>query len=1853
MDNETIDLTDPLQELFIETNFSKRLNSFSRKSTEDVKRGLDIKPNVAMSQSYSNPVVVNFKIQKDKNQFLSEGMLNDDGKLRISVTQEENNLLKVTDIIELSDDDDQACESDVVLEKPSVEIIDVSDDESSAKNNSCKDSYKLNVMNQESDENEILIQNFTEFDYHNGLPINSTYLQPLNDLHETTNLAKQPIKEEFYYNEPITEEIPKDTIENKSTENSNIENIKFEKIDSNKYIQQTNCESTKEDNESKLIERDRKQEEKINTTSLNETDDKRVAVISEEDNFSSQEDNPEISFQNFEEIRKNLKLQLTSLRMGKKGNFLKGLQIPIKDEKLEEKCQNKDLKHLIEGNKNFTITSPISKEFVPPKNFQTTLSIPDKESESKIPVNGDNPTEESNNDDDEIPNVFNEIRKIINKPKIPPRISSDLKPFNFSRSSIHKCDNQSRQLPSTSFQDNNKKSKGIKSDIYQDSTSNSISSPFVSDSLDEFLTDAKLNVSYTIPKSGAEEGLTRNYALDPVVSVNKKIKKEESVKPKEKLYKPKTLAEKRKLLEHSHRIEQKRLEKLKRETKQIRSYVLFKNKQVFVHTNSKAKCIASIESSLTLKTAPQPTVNKPSLLKELQKKTFCLTYKPGPLCKKHLLQSDYSQWKSELKPLPKVEVQVMPQIGQPIHEKLIPYVNQWNWMVSDKQIDFALSALVSGTDLQKKVFTFDLHYEKNQESILTRKKIENTKVEPKILIDDANNFTDSAIKSDVAQIIDNLINYVETQEIAESVIKEDESFNENLLDNVTLPEKMCGNRKRFSGKLSRTSRELKKLNCKMITVDIKSNETEEVCSKPYCKLGCICNSLQCNTLIGLHCRKLKCIFKCLCSNNKSIVNISSSLDTPYLSSDAVSRIEDQAKKNLAKEEKEFTQTVIYANDSAIVVGAANKQRRAAKAPKKYVDFYDDEFLEEESEVTKKTLSVKPCFIRLQNHDFSDIIPYCMNHNLYNCYCKGFSITSISSTSSNPIVIKKSVRTSESTASEGKVIKKPSIEESSEDPAKRRRKRNSALKSDYILYDETDLFPKRKRKEHTDTVVQPSLNFQSNESPVKQSKINRSFNKAINKSFIDISDCVQNEINTTDLKEDSRKTHHRKQQLQVRQEFQLKDKTDPKETQIQSVFPGEIVLNDVEWLRKKCNIPKEFEGCYARILPWTALLKGFISKSIKIYCILDKPLRLVLTTGKVLGGTKVINIETDGYKILKMSLNGTSFKDQSESVKSIVRWLITGNLARKFNLINLSFLLVETHLGEFEVRGLCTQKSPQIEGDENLFETYVSKEEDYIEIKHKDVSNKICSLFVLKKQYPLRELVESGSYDDMQDNLYMWAALPEISKVAKWRVLFMKNDFVYLKFKNIEYSIKYNDLTKLTEMAKTEHCTLQIRNLQISQNHEHADFGIYISPKYSDRIFIGPYLKNYEGQDIDTLKLISQMLVSSEMYSKMKGGSEFHCGYWLYERLYSHTPRVFLKETVDLTKDELMLEGTLKEEPNIQIKNNGVEHLVHRTGFTVLVKNAKPRAPRDFNRYIITNIPHFGYLGAYQPPNSSVLEVSWPFEKKLLEFENAEHARDFLQERFSLLLQPVPVTFKIQVIVLVQLDLEEHKPINSDYLNGQCICGYFGTYNFKTITDEFCREKLNMSKEAITALFAKRAQDYIKTKISELALISGVQSNDTKGYNVDNILFKAREEIKLQEQLRVQHVADIQRYEEEVVENMKKIFKMIKKLPSKYRNIESRILNETLQIRPKRLAVNEVIEIPDDEVENNVQTVNTPQLQTYSKKTRNRKATMVQVQQKKLKKRIKIDQLTNEAAVKDTEAVLTNCEQIEVILDDSN
>ncbi|VEN33594.1 unnamed protein product, partial [Callosobruchus maculatus] len=257
----------------------------------------------------------------------------------------------------------------------------------------------------------------------------------------------------------------------------------------------------------------------------------------------------------------------------------------------------------------------------------------------------------------------------------------------------------------------------------------------------------------------------------------------------------------------------------------------------------------------------------------------------------------------------------------------------------------------------------------------------------------------SDVRTVISKVVDDLISYVEIKELAPSLIKDDDyDFTEELpvqINKVPSVDEHLSVMKRSQKKRSRVDAELIRLSCKIVNVEVEKEDDEEKkqCTKPFCQLGCVCKSLRCENTLIFHCQNEKCMFSCNCPKERQPTyehRVTLPAGTNVLSSDTVTKIEDEAKKHLARMEREFTQTIIQTNNRTIVVGASgrSKTRRAAQLPKKYTDYVEN--IDEDDVTDKQVDFTKRCVVSLTRLNLDAVIPFCMQHNNYDCFCRGLS-----------------------------------------------------------------------------------------------------------------------------------------------------------------------------------------------------------------------------------------------------------------------------------------------------------------------------------------------------------------------------------------------------------------------------------------------------------------------------------------------------------------------------------------------------------------------------------------------------------------------------------------------------------------------------------------------------------------------------------------------------------------------------------------------------------------------------------------------------------------------------------------------
>ncbi|KAJ8972043.1 hypothetical protein NQ317_013187 [Molorchus minor] len=984
--------------------------------------------------------------------------------------------------------------------------------------------------------------------------------------------------------------------------------------------------------------------------------------------------------------------------------------------------------------------------------------------------------------------------------------------------------------------------------------------------------------------------------------------------------------------------------------------------------------------------------------------------------------------------------------------------------------------------------------------------------------------------------------------------------------------------------------------------------------------------------------------------------------TDILSTDTVTRIEDEAKKNLAKEEREFTQTVIHTNDKTIVVGLGGryKTRRATKTPKKYSEYMESlNITEEKTKETdvNRTYFAQKCIVSLERLNLLDVIPLCLAHNMYDCECGGKSpfIVSAKPTTVTPsqqteskvdILDKKMVAVKKNTK---RKVEEPQIfnEQDNSINVSGQNKVNEAisparpirnikkpkLKDDFTYSDEVSfynsdcarvrgcpsiyLLNRRNVKRNKESLLKDDFLNNLTEADMLRYQLRESDDKQMyevdlfkNQLIIEmkrekLSEFLNSCNNTSSYNESL--TRKRKQTLEIRKDDINTKPTFNQDMAIQrrkkiaistrkiieSVFDGEIIIDNRNMDLLKKMGPRTVSDGYARLLPWLALTENFRKGTIKIWCMIDQPSRLLINTSDKVPPKFYVNIR------------------QTNQPTEVVSWILQNKLPSGYHEENVSFILKQTK-DNYEICGLCTKNFNE-EINKETANCRNESEDKLIPFKHKDLNGHQQILYMKKAKFKLQELVEEsmasvGETSIDGEKLYMWAGLPEVYTVCKWRIIFLNSDFTYLYFTNLKYSIKYTDLLSVGDITKAANCTIMLRNDLIRQQYDHKAFGIYFDCTYQDRLFIGPYFKHFEGDDVETLRYINKSLVCTESFNKMQGKMNYKCGHWLIERPYNRKKSAVEQpdSTIDLTNDTDLTNHTgndiihkgKKRKSSIEKKQTVKKIKSDANNFegkpiTILYNNeiiqildGVPRKPEDFNRYIITNIPHFGYLGAYQRDNKVEIDVSWPFENKMLRFPTVSCATDFLQERFSTLLQPIPESFKINIIVLTNLDIQNCKPINASILGGHYICGEFGYYNVRELTNDFCVQNLGITMEELLKIFAIKAQTYVRKKIEELADLLCIRKCDLGCYDMASILNLATKKITEQKELDRGYTAKKNALRLRKRELAIKVFNMISTLPDDQKFSENLKFRSVLSFKPRSKILSEPIEIEDSDDDGN-------------------------------------------------------------------
>lgn len=1142
---------------------------------------------------------------------------------------------------------------------------------------------------------------------------------------------------------------------------------------------------------------------------------------------------------------------------------------------------------------------------------------------------------------------------------------------------VPSCSNIGNNSPIQNTQSEDEKTS-TKSTEDKSQSKESPKSAFISNALDEFLNEhSKLNISYEVPKLEAEQGMTQNFTDTSLPKVPTKPENdiESLLAPKrEEIYKPKTLAEKRKLLQKEHAAYSKSMDKNSNNpalelTKKIDNKnehqlyycpIYYNGKKLRIPVKSPRRVPFYVNRTDPKKVSKRqykyvPFKNdlkrimkrKPSLLSSLWKnRPSKVQYRPGPMCMKQNLQdsSSITNWKTVVKNLPKISLEVTPCYKKPFDPKIHHLLDFEDTTINKDRVEFALSALETNCANGKKVvFEFPVPYAHGQKYILMQ--------EPVCLITKIEKHTISQTINDedeVKQILEQLLDTVEISERSESLIKEDETFEQHEDINLISPVLPTSENDReiikFSRKKSRTNLELKRLNVKIIDVEVTEQEHGKTCTKPFCRLGCICASLECKPPVSLHCGKENCMFECMCHIGKlkigeNIVKVP--VGTDLLSFGTLNHLEVEAKKNLAPVEREFTQTVIHANDQTIILsnGVTSRQKRTTKSPRRYGDYFKASFLKNlENEechnehfyvdCVGKDVRERVCIVKLPRLMLDDVVPFCMVHNLHKCHCNYTSTFKVNKFYETNYINPKKVEDHKNQAVDLKkkpvtnyiVTRLKKREEvcckvelkisknhcSRTMPVEAEKYKNRNSKPQYIPMLKTILKDKERRmKTDSDEIIPTAI--ETNQLEINNaSGIHKRKQEFAVQNYSEMSDenieskrQKVNEIENKTPKTHSANVSVRDRSVEYVQEneetasfldnaasLSIKNLINFEASTKGLLSPTHLLKKEfLQLLGKKIDCEAQF-----RLLPWSVLSQKYQNGTLQLwYCTNIASTKIVVTENRQRPSQSFINV-----------ILFEQFVDKNSIEVDIIRWLITRTTPGNKNPQNIMAILAFRKFG-WEICGICEQKKSMKEKEFNglsislintsltednntSFDLTLAKEiEEKEEIfEHTNVNNikKCIPIVWLECVHQTININKPTNGEGNSPQLVLEVPLPSIDSNFKWYILNLKSRYSYVLLNRMKvcYTIGRADLLRATYLAKERGKTLFLKSEEFGKDYEHSFFGIYAVPNYKDGVFIGPYFK-HTTLDVETSNYHKTHLVNTELFNRKKGQVYQSNGRW--------------------------------------------------------------------------------------------------------------------------------------------------------------------------------------------------------------------------------------------------------------------------------------------------------------------------------------------------------------------------------------
>ncbi|XP_031338921.1 uncharacterized protein LOC116167639 isoform X1 [Photinus pyralis] len=1379
-------------------------------------------------------------------------------------------------------------------------------------------------------------------------------------------------------------------------------------------------------------------------------------------------------------------------------------------------------------------------------------------------------------------------------------------------------------------------------------TSNSANAAFTSDILDQFLSEnSSLNISYELPKLVAEDTLKQTY-IDVQFPAYGQVAPSPTPKPKKEGFKPKTVAEKRRMEEMKfnpianilENMSTKQQKQCVRETLKIKrklvsqdlpftrrcfvtavrlthteSSILYCGKQLYVPSCKENKILENIKDQYRKRFRAAKIKQKPSLLRTL---TYNFTYDP-------------KDWKNVRLKLPKLFVEVTPQLRKRIHPHVERYVQYDKEVLDEERVAFALSTLkVKDQPFVPQTFVFPVRYKKT--------KVFRKRKEPKPLPPSTCHESDDVIESGVKEVIERLLDYCEILDQTKDIVLEDEVRVVEEIHPVQEVVDKIANTKSDSPTLKKTEAEMRRLNCKFLSIPTNEDVSSKgPCKKEHCALGCVCSNY--STLLDQsHCGKYKCMFECTCKNRS---------ESNTFSQCVINQLQDEAKKNLAKEEKEFTQTLIKTNNQLILVGDSERRKRKAKVPRRYDDFIESEVLDKsvvyhkplpldlpkpkvEPPLVYGNLIIPSCHVKLTIYDFSDIIPYCMVHSLYKCYCrkeaplsKAISPIKPTVTSQTPLITNEpkenvavkrkleqtnvadlqginTVYNSLETQKITSVVPFEVASPKSRNGMKKKRKKTKQL------YTEVDTSRTKGVSRHLLIRNKTSAHLE------KIRKSTNEFNQQLHAYMIENVDAILRESETSEMESNATISH---QDCDVTLVETLK----PPVQEIEIANPIQEKIEEKELKlqrrRRKQKLKQKTDSDYktkeemeteylkflakynskTRMLPWPQLMSKFESGDYQLWYRICRENSLVtLTENDKRPSPLHINLQN----FLKYDKNTLPL----ERYCNVVRYVIKRQTPSGIPKDKILALVLETKGGIWNICGLCekNQSSKTDQFTASIIEFYDGVQDIMNDDGREKQSGKSTKkeISMGRKIFAAKSIVPKNDMGNKDKILQV--RLPDLQRSEKWLVVPFKIIFSQLCFTRCNGSIGFDEITKATTVACTDSVTIAIKSNRLRRTYSHNKFGVYYDYTNSDKLFIGPY-HHTENHDVKFMVYVNSSLVEAQGFFENSSASASHwyCGYVEVTDGDDDVEFVPTSESlIDLTCDSENEDSSYN--PNELNSKKSVAQLEEVSQLCEYYK------PVGDPRYIVTNITELGYLPAYLH-GESLDVVLCPITKTPRRFSNWKIALGLIRRVMAAKLTLVPSDFDLVVSMHVDLDKSKYKLLNKNILNGFYMAGAFGVKCLGNITLGQLNS-LEIPQEEKTRLLLLRDRKCKQVLVMQLIktlnlqVPQGITGSELLKFIAHEFIFKAEVENKRLEIESSQYADEFKALEDTKKVLLEKYKTLISALPESRQKIAEKQLDNILKASPLqdhrrhvRIANGEVINLEDETValKNSIETIKPP------------------------------------------------------------